>query len=89
MHFRCLDKPGGSLQYSPQKLARFFVACCVLHNIAICNGCLLEINEDVIENMTRRDIELHVPMPIELNAPAAARVRGWQKSCTPCNMISK
>ena len=29
MRFRCLDKSGGILQYSPQKVAAFFVAFCV------------------------------------------------------------
>lgn len=46
MRFRCLDKSGGTLQYSPQKVGAFFVACCVLHNIAIRHGCLVDINED-------------------------------------------
>ncbi|KAM4795512.1 putative nuclease HARBI1 [Rhinophrynus dorsalis] len=33
--FRCLDKPGGVLQYNPTKVADIIVVCCILHNIAI------------------------------------------------------
>ncbi|XP_065593846.1 putative nuclease HARBI1, partial [Cyrtonyx montezumae] len=33
--FRCLDAAGGSLQYAPQKVCQIFLACCVLHNIAL------------------------------------------------------
>uniref|UniRef100_A0A3B4A7E8 Putative nuclease HARBI1 n=1 Tax=Periophthalmus magnuspinnatus TaxID=409849 RepID=A0A3B4A7E8_9GOBI len=33
--FRCLDKPPRSLQYSPEKVGMFFVASCVLHNMAL------------------------------------------------------
>lgn len=75
MRFRCLDKSGGTLQYSPQKVAAFFVACCVLHNIAIRHGCLIDINEDRVQDYVRRDAELHVPMPIDPHEPPAARVR--------------
>ena len=46
MRFRCLDRSGGTLQYGPQKVAAFFVACCVLHNIAMNHGCVDDINED-------------------------------------------
>ncbi|XP_068524591.1 putative nuclease HARBI1 isoform X2 [Anas acuta] len=33
--FRCLDAAGGCLQYAPQKVCQIFLACCVLHNIAL------------------------------------------------------
>nr|XP_023680798.1 putative nuclease HARBI1 [Paramormyrops kingsleyae] len=75
MRFRCLDKSGGALQYSPQKVAAVFVACCVLHNIAMRYGCLLDINEDTLQEFRRRDAELHVPMSVNPNTPAAARAR--------------
>nr|XP_033465325.1 putative nuclease HARBI1 isoform X2 [Epinephelus lanceolatus] len=75
MRFRCLDKSGGTLQYSPQKVGAFFVACCVLHNLAIRHGCLLDQNEDTVQDLQRREAELHVPLPINPNTPAAARAR--------------
>ena len=73
MRFRCLDKSGGTLQYSPQKVAAFFVACCVLHNISMNRGCVDDINEEILQDFRRRDVELHVPMPFIPNTPAAAR----------------
>ncbi|CAH2325089.1 Hypothetical predicted protein [Pelobates cultripes] len=36
--FRCLSRRGGSLQYSPLKVSQIFVACCVLHNMALSHG---------------------------------------------------
>uniref|UniRef100_UPI00398F0038 putative nuclease HARBI1 isoform X3 n=2 Tax=Pristiophorus japonicus TaxID=55135 RepID=UPI00398F0038 len=36
--FRCLDRSGGCLQYSPQQVAEFTVVCCMLHNLAIMRG---------------------------------------------------
>ncbi|XP_065510202.1 putative nuclease HARBI1 isoform X2 [Caloenas nicobarica] len=34
--WRCLDRArGGPLQYAPPKVCRIFLACCVLHNIAL------------------------------------------------------
>ncbi|XP_030076105.1 putative nuclease HARBI1 [Microcaecilia unicolor] len=36
--FRCLSRSGGVLQYSPLKVCHIFVACCVLHNIAVARG---------------------------------------------------
>ncbi|KAK7922333.1 hypothetical protein WMY93_009235 [Mugilogobius chulae] len=71
MRFRCLDKSGGILNYTPQKVAAFFVACCVLHNIAIRHGCALDLPEDRLEDYRRR--APRVPMPID-PPPAAARV---------------
>ena len=65
----------GTLQYSPQKVAAFFVACCVLHNISMNHGCVDGINEEILEVLRRREVELHVPMPLNPNAPAAARER--------------
>ena len=75
MHFRCLDKSGGTLQYSPQKVRAFFVACCVLHNIAMRHGCLLEINANTVQDFRRCDAELHVPMSMNPNTSAVAQVR--------------
>ncbi|XP_030048052.1 putative nuclease HARBI1 [Microcaecilia unicolor] len=33
--FRCLHISGGSLQYSPEKVADIVLVCCMLHNIAL------------------------------------------------------
>ncbi|KAJ8349392.1 hypothetical protein SKAU_G00245220 [Synaphobranchus kaupii] len=37
-HFRCLDRSGGALLYSPCKVCKVVVVCCILHNIAIRAG---------------------------------------------------
>ena len=68
------------LQYSPQKVGAVFVACCVLHNSAMSHGCLLDINEERLQDFRRHDAELHVPMPMNPNTPAAARVRRNQSA---------
>ncbi|XP_034025040.1 putative nuclease HARBI1 [Thalassophryne amazonica] len=72
MRFQCLRKTAGTLQYSPRKVGSFFVACCVLHNIAMRHGCLLDINEDNIEDLRRWDAELQVQMPVNSNFPVEA-----------------
>ena len=33
--FRCLDRTGGALMYSPPKVCKIIVACCMLHNLAL------------------------------------------------------
>jgi DDE superfamily endonuclease len=33
--FRCLDKTGGTLLYTPEKTCRLIIACAVLHNFCI------------------------------------------------------
>ncbi|XP_069059570.1 putative nuclease HARBI1 [Pleurodeles waltl] len=33
--FRAIDKTGGALLYSPMKLCKFIVACCMPHNLAL------------------------------------------------------
>ncbi|XP_067845684.1 putative nuclease HARBI1 [Heptranchias perlo] len=33
MRFRCLARSGGALQYSPARVSRMIVVCCVLHNM--------------------------------------------------------
>ena len=73
MRIRCLDKSGGT--FSPQKVAAFFVACCVLQNISMNRGWVDDRNEEILQDFRRRDVELHVPMPFNPNTPAAARER--------------
>ena len=58
MRVRCLDKSGGTLQYSPQKVAAFFVACCVLHNISMNRGWVDDINEEILQDLRRRDVDV-------------------------------
>ncbi|XP_029467219.1 putative nuclease HARBI1 [Rhinatrema bivittatum] len=41
--FCCLDRASGALQYSPQKVCQIFLACCILHNIAVSRGMPLEL----------------------------------------------
>ncbi|XP_063788800.1 putative nuclease HARBI1 [Pseudophryne corroboree] len=35
--FRCLDRSGGTLLYSPDKVCNIVNACCILHNICVAN----------------------------------------------------
>ena len=58
MRFRCLDRSGGILQYSPQNVAAFFVACCVLHNISMNHGYVDDNNEEILEDLRRCEVEL-------------------------------
>lgn len=76
--FKCLDKPGGTLQYSPQKAGTFFVACCVLHNFALRHGCLPEIDEDTIKNVRVIDAAMHQCLPVDPKTQAAAQKRRAQ-----------
>ncbi|XP_030069249.1 putative nuclease HARBI1 [Microcaecilia unicolor] len=41
--FRCLHISGGSLQYSPEKVAVIVLVCCMLHNIALNHHLDIEI----------------------------------------------
>lgn len=73
--FRCLDKSGGYLQYTPQKIASFCVACCVLHNIAMRHGEMLDFDEErVLRDYRRQQAELQLPAPnyniVQANAAA-------------------
>ena len=38
-------------------------------------GWVDDINEEILQDFRRRDVELHVPMPFNPNTPAAARER--------------
>lgn len=61
MCFRCLDKTGGTLQYSPQKFSEFFVACCVLHNIAVRSRHHMDLKVDTLRDLRCREAELAIP----------------------------
>uniref|UniRef100_A0A8V5GND6 Putative nuclease HARBI1 n=1 Tax=Melopsittacus undulatus TaxID=13146 RepID=A0A8V5GND6_MELUD len=43
LRFGCLDKGRGCLQYAPQKVCQIFLACCILHNIALRRRMPLEL----------------------------------------------
>ncbi|XP_053569182.1 putative nuclease HARBI1 [Bombina bombina] len=43
MRFRCLDRSGGNLQYSPEKAITIIVSCCYLHNMAQEHGMLNDL----------------------------------------------
>ncbi|XP_041068236.1 putative nuclease HARBI1 [Carcharodon carcharias] len=53
--FRCLDRSGGPLQYSPQRVSRIVVVCCILHNLAVQRG--LHLEEEVPEVLSSSDEE--------------------------------
>ncbi|XP_041830093.1 putative nuclease HARBI1 [Melanotaenia boesemani] len=36
--FRCLDRTGGALLYSPEKVSQIVIVCCMLHNVAKRHG---------------------------------------------------
>ncbi|XP_018102866.1 putative nuclease HARBI1 [Xenopus laevis] len=59
--FKCLDKPGGVLQYNPTKVADIIVVCCILHNIGI--------QHNIVENFaceTYNDVyELKASLAVE------------------------
>ncbi|KAK1175035.1 hypothetical protein AOXY_G2665 [Acipenser oxyrinchus oxyrinchus] len=46
--FKCLDKFGGVLQYSPDKVSQIIAACCFLHNIAVNNGFAGDLEEPIV-----------------------------------------
>ncbi|XP_069759287.1 putative nuclease HARBI1 [Narcine bancroftii] len=50
MRFRCLDRSGGTLQYSPERVSRFVVVCCMLHNLAIMRGQPLPNDQQQLDN---------------------------------------
>ncbi|CAI9558952.1 unnamed protein product [Staurois parvus] len=45
--FRCLDRSGGVLQYSPEKGAQIILACCILHNLAVSRNQHVDILDDL------------------------------------------
>ena len=45
--FRCLDKSGGTLLYSPDFVCQIIGACCILHNFAVRKGLEVELRDDL------------------------------------------
>eukprot|EP00079_Xenopus_tropicalis_P014884 XP_004911914.1 PREDICTED: putative nuclease HARBI1 isoform X2 [Xenopus tropicalis] len=60
--FKCLDKPGGVLQYNPTRVADIIVVCCILHNIGIKHNVLenfaCEADDDELEALLSGEPEL-------------------------------
>lgn len=46
--FCCLDKSKGVLQYNPEMVCKIFVACCMLHNIAVRRRLINDQDQDGI-----------------------------------------
>lgn len=42
--FRCLDRSGGAMLYSPPKVCQIIVVCCILHNIATRAGLPMDVD---------------------------------------------
>ncbi|XP_044134535.1 putative nuclease HARBI1 [Bufo gargarizans] len=67
--FRCLDRSGGVLQYSPEKGAQIILACCILHNLAVSR----KLDVDIVD-----DLEVPPPVPPvskDENTQAGKRIR--------------
>ncbi|KAJ8349615.1 hypothetical protein SKAU_G00247450 [Synaphobranchus kaupii] len=62
--FRCLDRSGGALLYSPCKVCKVVVVCCILHNIAIRAG--VRLGEQEAEAEGEGDFDSNEEEP---NAP--------------------
>uniref|UniRef100_UPI00398F2A1B putative nuclease HARBI1 n=1 Tax=Pristiophorus japonicus TaxID=55135 RepID=UPI00398F2A1B len=43
--FRCLDHSGGYLQYVPHHVSQFTVVCCMLHNLSMMRGQVLDMED--------------------------------------------
>ncbi|XP_053567635.1 putative nuclease HARBI1 [Bombina bombina] len=60
--FRCLDESGGTLQYVPEKVAVVVLVCCMLHNIALRQSNIEELeiitpDEDGVESVPQDVVE--------------------------------
>ncbi|KAM4643607.1 putative nuclease HARBI1 [Amazona ochrocephala] len=63
LRFRCLDKGRGCLQYAPQKVCQIFLACCILHNIALRRRMPLELPDGGGPPPAETEPELPLPAP--------------------------
>ncbi|XP_025977946.2 putative nuclease HARBI1 [Dromaius novaehollandiae] len=73
LRFRCLDKASGSLQYTPQKVCQIFLACCILHNIALSRRMPLELPEGAEPPGADAEPELPVQTPyVQISSEARA-----------------
>lgn len=70
--FRCLDDSGGILSYTPQKVCRITVACCVLHNLCLNAGIEHEIDPAVALHIAEMAAN---PQAVPRAGAAAARQR--------------
>ncbi|XP_053315964.1 transcription termination factor 4, mitochondrial isoform X1 [Spea bombifrons] len=53
--FRCLDHSGGAFLYSPEKVCKIIVVCCILHNIAIMKNNTIDVAQDLRPNDQNED----------------------------------
>ncbi|XP_064293514.1 putative nuclease HARBI1 [Phalacrocorax carbo] len=72
LRFRCLDKGRGCLQYAPQKVCQIFLACCILHNIALRRRMPLELPEGLPPPETEPDLPPLPPPPGQISSEARA-----------------
>ncbi|XP_051866528.1 putative nuclease HARBI1 [Pristis pectinata] len=62
--FRCLDRSRGALQYSPHKVSKMIIACCILHNFALQRGLNFEEERDE-DCMAEQEAESDDEEPLE------------------------
>jgi len=53
--FRCLDKSGGTLLYTPKKSCQIIIACCVLHNYCLSRNILSTIDPHIFIEQQHED----------------------------------
>ena len=53
--WRILDHTGGSFCYSPDKVSKITITCCVLHNTCRCNGTPIIGQDSLISSLDVRD----------------------------------
>jgi hypothetical protein len=70
--FRCLDDSGGILCYSPEKVCRITIACCVLHNLCLDAGMEHEVDRGVADRIVEMAAN---PQPPPRAGAGAARQR--------------
>ena len=70
-----MDVSGGTLQYTPQKVSNIILDSCVLHNIALRNGCDVELTEERLQGLRKADAELETPVVEVADAASDRQVR--------------
>lgn len=65
--FRCLDKSGGILMYTPKKVCKFVIVCIMLHNIR--RGLRLPEDENMEDVNVEEDDINPEEEPVDMNLP--------------------
>lgn len=73
--FRCLDKSGGTLLYSPEKACRIFVAAAVLHNFCISRSLATVPDPDIIARNNALQPATAIPQTAGSQHTAAVELR--------------